>query len=236
MKRKHLYTISALVLFLAVPVMADTTQKTPYTVHGIDAASGGAIHIEGTPDQIRIFLRWLDQIAAVPKGSDTLEKIAASGHKLLIRHSKNALLSAGRTLTPMSANLINGKGESVQILFDAEIPDQGSHMVFDGRRRLIEYSAIQNLYHELAHAMHMMNGTWRYFKSERQAIEEENLFRKDLAAIQGKKPAYRMRKSGVLIGDVNDSIIISEWFGPTLVQKHRRETAPNSLSSSGVEP
>jgi hypothetical protein len=34
---------------------------------------------------------------------------------------------------------------------------------------LIEYTAIQNLYHELAHAMHMMKGSWCYFASEKQA-------------------------------------------------------------------
>ena len=48
-------------------------------------------------------------------------------------------------------------------------------------KQLIEYTAIQNLYHELAHAKHMMAGTWRYFDSERQAIEEENIFRRELA-------------------------------------------------------
>ena len=35
----------------------------------------------------------------------------------------------------------------------------GSHMVYNAARKPIEFSAIQNLYHELAHAMHMMNGT-----------------------------------------------------------------------------
>ena len=53
--------------------------------------------------------------------------------------------------------------------------------MFDTRRGPIEYTAIQNLFHELAHAVHMMNGTWRYAKSERQAIEEENVFRSQLA-------------------------------------------------------
>ena len=51
------------------------------------------------------------------------------------------------------------------------------------QKELIEYTAIQNLYHKLAHAMHMMNGTWRYFVSESQAIEVENVFRRQLAQI-----------------------------------------------------
>jgi hypothetical protein len=50
--------------------------------------------------------------------------------------------------------------------------------------------------------MHMMNGTWRYFASERQAIEEENIFRRQLAEMQGRKPSQRFRKSGVPISDV----------------------------------
>lgn len=51
-------------------------------------------------------------------------------------------------------------------------------MVFNGRRELIQYTAVENLFHELAHARHKMNGTWRYFDSEKQAIEEENVFRR----------------------------------------------------------
>jgi hypothetical protein len=80
--------------------------------------------------------------------------------------------------------------------------DIGTHMVYNGKKELIEYTAVQNLYHELAHAMHMMNGTWRYFASERQAIEEENIFRRQLAKIQGRTPTQRFRKSGVLISEV----------------------------------
>lgn len=48
----------------------------------------------------------------------------------------------------------------------------------------------------------MMNGTWRYFASERQAIEEENIFRRQLAEMQGRLPTQRFRKSGVPISEV----------------------------------
>jgi len=57
----------------------------------------------------------------------------------------------------------------------------------------------------LAHAMHMMNGTWRYFKSEQQAIEEENRCRRDQALIHDREPAYRFRKTGILISDANQA-------------------------------
>jgi hypothetical protein len=60
---------------------------------------------------------------------------------------------------------------------------------------LLEYTAIQNLYHELAHAMHMTKGSWRYFASEKQAIEEENIFRRDLALMQNTPVMERWRQT-----------------------------------------
>jgi hypothetical protein len=164
-----------------------------------DQAYGANIHLIGTSYQIARLAGWLDLIARVPKGRATLQRIAASGHRLVIRHADYALLSAGRTLAPMTENLINGKGESVSILFCAHIDDRGSHMVFNDRQELIEFTAVQNLYHELAHAMHQMNGTWRYFDSEGQAIEEENIFRRQLAILEGKPPTERFRKAGIRI-------------------------------------
>jgi hypothetical protein len=136
----------------------------------------------------------------------------------------------------MSMNLINGNGESVEIRFNAEIPDGGSHMVYDGKGRLIEYTAVQNLYHELAHAAHKMNGTWRYFDSEKQAIEEENIFRSEQAAMQGRKPKARFRKSGVMISDVGNTIAMSEWFGPSILETGRNTPADPKVSSAGVLP
>ena len=37
-----------------------------------------------------------------------------------------------------------------------------------------------------------------------EKIEEENLFRRDLALMQGKKASYRFRKTGVLISEADD--------------------------------
>jgi hypothetical protein len=161
--------------------------------------------LKGHPDHIIKFTRWLDQIMLVPKGFQTLKSIADSGHELVIEHADIARISAGRTQGPMTMNLINGVGESVHIIFDARMDDIGTHMVYNGKKELIEYTAVQNLYHELAHAMHMMNGTWRYFASERQAIEEENIFRRQLAKMQGRTPTQRFRKNGVLISEVEMS-------------------------------
>ncbi len=158
-----------------------------------------AINIIAPDQNKKRLLAWLDQIAQVDKGRQTLLAIILSGHQLTIKHSAIATLSAGRTIAPMTDDLINGKGASVTIIFDMNIPDSGSHQVYDDNIRLIEFNAIQNLYHELAHAMHQMNGTWRYFASEKQAIEEENIFRRELAISKGKTPKLRYGKFGVLI-------------------------------------
>ncbi|MGB5424593.1 MAG: hypothetical protein WBN03_20675 [Desulfobacterales bacterium] len=127
----------------------------------------------------------------------------------------------------MSANLTNDKGESVTILFSAPLQDSGSHMVYNAQRMLIECTAIQNLYHELAHAMHMMKGSWRYFASEKQAIEEENIFRRDLASIQNTSVMERWRQNGALISNVDSIFVMSEWFGPSVIKM------PDPLYSSG---
>ena len=160
---------------------------------------GRNVSVHGTPAQIAKMRRWLAEIAKIPKGIQTLQSIDKSGHKLMIFHSGEAMISSGKASAPLSSNLINGQGESVDIYFNFNIPDDGSHRVFDTRRGPIEYTAIQNLYHELAHAMHMMNGTWRYAKSERQAIEEENVFRHQLAQLR-RIPFYeRVYVSGIPI-------------------------------------
>ena len=152
--------------------------------------SGYEVVLEASPSQIMRLSAWLDEIVRVPFGRETLEAIIDSGNQLTIRHSPWALHASGRTLAPVSRNLMNGHGEDVEILFDARIPEHGSHAVFDAAHNAIEFTAVQNLFHELVHARHLANGTWRYFDSEGQAIEEENLFRQQLGAYQneGKAP------------------------------------------------
>ena len=65
--------------------------------------------------------------------------------------------------------------------------------------------------HELALALHMMQGTWRYFKSERQAIEEENEFRKEMAAIEDKPFEERVYVSGMPICPETDEKQDTSW-------------------------
>jgi hypothetical protein len=203
MKKRVLLSLLLIIILQAATAAAGDRQVIRrYYDDGLLKDFGTNIILVGCPKHVMQFTRWLDQIARVPKGWQTLWQISNTPHELVIRDSEHARLSAGRTLAPMTMDIINGVGDSVEIHFDARTRDSGSHMVYNARRDLIEYSAIQNLYHELAHAMHMMNGTWRYFDSEAQAIEEENIFRRQLAHIQGLPPTQRYRIDGVLIRDI----------------------------------
>lgn len=173
-----------------------------YTHKSLGSEFCTTIILEGSLLHIAKFKHWLNEIVKVPHGRATLEAIVKSGHQLTISHSSSARISAGRTRAPMSQNLINGQGESVDILLDASVTERGSHMVFNGKRELIQYTAVENLFHELAHARHKMNGTWRYFDSEKQAIEEENVFRRQLARMNGSPVNERVWKTGVPIESV----------------------------------
>ncbi len=202
MKRHLIFALIILAVGLLAHASVLAATNRAYVNRYRDPSFGSNIVLQGTAYETNRLADWLDRIAAVPKGRNTMRAIQDSGHQLVIQHAQYAVISAGRTRAPMSQNLTNGKGESVQILFNAHIEDRGSHMVYNGKRELIEYTAVQNLYHELAHAMHMMNGTWRYFASERQAIEEENLFRSEQAAIQGRTATVRFRKRGIMISEL----------------------------------
>ena len=157
---------------------------------------GHNISLHASKKQVIKMRRWLQEIASIPKGLETLQAIDQSGHKLIIKHSFYSIVSSGKASAPMSSALIDGRGESVDIFFNFDIPDAGSHLVFDTHRQPIEYTAVQNLYHELAHAMHMMQGTWRYAHSERQAILEENEFRRQQAKTDNAGSTLRFFVSG----------------------------------------
>lgn len=179
---------------------------------------GFGISLRGAPVEVMRFKRWLDAIARVPKGVATLWSISASGHRLVIEHSRVAVLSSGRTQAPMTMNLTNGVGEDVVIKFNAYIPEQGSHRVFDARDRPIEFNALQNLYHELAHAMHKMTGTWLYFRSEQSAIEEENVFRRELADLEDRPFTKRWNVRGEAVCPVA-GMQLATWSGQELICK-----------------
>jgi hypothetical protein len=202
MKKHTVYILIVIFCILCTTAAAKDSQVIRrYYDDGMIKDFGANIILMGNAAHIIKFTRWLDQIAKVPKGFQTLKMISDTPHELIIKNAEKARICAGRTIAPMTMDIINGVGDSVQIIFDANTADEGSHMVFNSKNELIEFTAIQNLYHELAHAMHMMNGTWRYFASEDQAIEEENIFRRQLAEKQGRQWKMRYRIEGIPIGD-----------------------------------
>lgn len=187
--RRGLVFVAAL-LSLTGPVSSfgqEPFDKVSPTAAPIELGYGFKIKLVGTPQQILRLKRWIDEISRVPKGNETLWAISRTQHTLTIFHSHHAVISSGRAGALMTANLYNGRGEDVEIKFNAEIPDHGSHWVFDRHRNPIEYTAVQNLYHEFAHAMHMMTGTWQYSNSEGSAIREENIFRRELARSEDRE-------------------------------------------------
>ncbi|WP_210330365.1 M91 family zinc metallopeptidase [Aliikangiella sp. G2MR2-5] len=141
---------------------------------------------------------WLDKITLTESGEKLIDSIVNSSYSLLIHHSRSAYISAGVTGADISDNLINGVGASAYIKFFLDMDDRGSHCVLAmNGRDYIEYTALQNLYHELVHAKHKMRGSWLYFDSEGQAIREENVFRQEWAK-------YRFQKAPVLRYDESD--------------------------------
>jgi hypothetical protein len=213
MKTRHILLLPLILYWISSVAPAQAFQVSRrYSDDGLLKSIGPNIVLRGTPDQIIKLTRWLDQIWLVPKGYQTLQMISDSGHDLTIRHADHAIHSAGRTAAPMTMDLINGVGAGVDIIFDTRIGDRGSHLVYNAQNELIEYTAVQNLYHELAHAMHMMNGSWCYFASERQAIQEENIFRSQLAGMLGSPPTQRFRVKGIRIPEPRHMVASPEPF------------------------
>lgn len=192
-----------LCFFFPSPSGADTLTRF-YTHKSLGKTFSTNIVLRGNILHIAKFKYWLNEIVKIPVGEETLRTIVESGHTLTIEHNNHSRISAGRTLAPMTEDLINGIGADIEILFDASVTEAGSHLVYDTHGDLIEYTAIENLFHELSHAKHKMNGTWRYFDSEGQAIEDENIFRKEYNTIQNQAITQRAWKNGVPIETVVD--------------------------------
>jgi len=148
--------------------------------------------------------RWIQEIAEVPIGYETIQAILNSGHRLTIGHGKHALISAGRAGAELSRNLTNGVGMDSYILFYADMEDLGTHCALGSDGDLLEYTAIQNLFHEMVHAKHFMLGTFRYWDSEGQAIEEENIFRQQWAKKNGQP--FRAREESFELEEVTERV------------------------------
>lgn len=125
--------------------------------------------------------KWLEQVVKTPIGQSTFSEIQNSNHRLLIMHHETSVNSGGITLSQATSALFDGRGVDAVIQMNFNMPDSGSHLVSALQTsNLIPFTASQNLFHELVHAKHSMNGTLAAMR-EVQAIEEENLFRQQEA-------------------------------------------------------
>ena len=220
---KAIITILIITLF-GHPVFADLNapETRYYTNKELAKTSTTNIELQGSMFHIAKLKYWLNSIATVPIGKETLLAIFKTGHLLRIISTPDARFSAGRTLAPMTEKIINGTGDNVEIWFDASMTEAGSHLVFNTNRKPVEYTAVQNLFHELVHAKHKMLGTWLYFDSEGQAIREENIFRLQQSQLAGTKPTERTYKTGRLrdtvaqLGDTNCSITYQIRINPPI--------------------
>lgn len=168
-----------------------------------DCEEWGFFYFCGDIEHAETLQAWLDEIHETSVGQKVLKKINESPNRLLIRHSTYSVLTAGKTLAPLTFNLTNGIGEDVVIEMNFNIPEQGSHIVRGLLSRdYIPFTAVQNLFHELVHAKHKMRGTLEIIRIEEQAIKEENIFR-----VETSKKASTLLRDGKAHADG-----IQIWF------------------------
>ena len=159
--------------------------------------------------------RWLTPIVKTKIGKEMLEEIAKSRHKFLFMHSQRAVTTAGSTVSVLTTKLSNGVGTDAVISMNFDMPDSGSHLVtIVGSRELMNFKADENLFHELSHARHTLNGTMATMR-EVQAILDTNVYREEIAQINGQTDVklrnYRNseRDQQIWFGDEADLLLVS---------------------------
>ncbi len=181
--------ISGLLLLIPLPTATGTdfSHSAPLIVYKF---YGMPVVVENTEQLVKT-LRWLDRIFSTPTGYETLRAIQSCGSRVTVRHSRLATPGAGITRAVASSNLWNGIGVHAEILINLEMSDQGEHRVRGMYQDVIEFTADQNLMHELSHARHKSCGTEYARDPEYQAIRDENNYRRDLAQAQGSSARLR---------------------------------------------
>lgn len=129
-------------------------------------------------------LKWLRQIQQTAIGQETIDVILSSNHRLLIMHYPQAISTAGKTLSNLTMALQDGRGCDAVIQMHFGMPEAGTHQVAATQTLLIPFVAQVNLFHELSHARHNMEGTTLLVDIEGQAVDDENTFRKQFASLQ----------------------------------------------------
>ncbi len=152
--------------------------KEAFTQAGTCRATRAWLQVCATDLQAQRVESWLTEIQSLPVGQEVLERLARSNRQVLLVHDPLVHLSGGITRTSIaSLNALNGVGTEAVILFNLNVPDDGSHWATNFKGQPIPFTAVQNFFHELVHAQHAALGTTHKTNIEKQAIETENVFR-----------------------------------------------------------
>ncbi|MCR9203955.1 MAG: type III secretion system effector protein [Halobacteriovoraceae bacterium] len=136
------------------------------------------VKIKSDKKKLNKMINTIMEIQSYPLGKKLFEDMAFCQKELLIYDDKHSVGGGGYTgaLQP-GERIFNGEGSDAYIRFRFDQPDKGSHIVGTVDSKTIPFTYIDNIYHELVHAKHLMCGTMAEFTSEAQAIAEENEFR-----------------------------------------------------------
>ncbi len=154
-----------------------------------------------------ILLSRLELLLSYPLGVSLFEDMKSCSNKLLIVDDKTSITDGGFAAAQNSTMDIfkPGLGADAHVRIRFDMPDHGTHLVKATDGTWIPFLAIDILFHELVHAKHIMCGTFSKYNGEKQAIEEENQFRKE----RGETQDWPMRDWRVDDLDSNQQI----WFG-----------------------
>lgn len=135
--------------------------------------------LQSSTDVLDQIMERIQTIKKYPHGKSLFEDMARCQNTLLIIHDKSSINAGGyasaiRTTTDIFRP---GVGADARIRFRFDMPDYGTHLVTSVNNEMIPFTALDILFHEMVHAKHIMCGTFSRGDAERQAIEEENLFR-----------------------------------------------------------
>jgi hypothetical protein len=137
--------------------------------------------LRSNPEVLDKMLERINLIRQYPLGAKLFEDMANSQKTLLIVHDKSSISVGGyaSAIRTTSDVFRPGVGADARIRFRFDMPDHGTHLVSAYNNQMIPFTALDILFHEMVHTKHIMSGTFARGNSERQAIEEENEFRKE---------------------------------------------------------
>ncbi len=139
-----------------------------------------SISLRARRDKLDTMITRMNAIYENELGKQLFEDIKKCGHSLLIYDDKSSLSGGGYTgASPSTFDIfVPGKGANAKIRMRFDQPDLGAHEVGAEGGVRIPFMALDNIFHELVHAKHVMCGTTSKANAEAQAIAEENSFRR----------------------------------------------------------